>query len=37
LGITRVWVNREGEKDDPSLADWMIFDLAELPAAVGRL
>ena len=37
LGITRIWVNRHGEKDDPSLADWMILGLAELPAAVAGL
>jgi 2-haloacid dehalogenase len=37
MGITRVWVNRQGEKDDPSLADWMIFGLSELPAAIRRL
>ena len=37
LGITRIWVNRQGENDDPSLADEMIRGLNELPAAVGRL
>ena len=37
LGITRIWVNRQGEKSDPSLADAVIRGLAELPAAVGRL
>ena len=37
LGITRVWVNRQGEKDDPSLADAVVGGLAELPAAVARL
>jgi len=37
LGITRVWVNRQGEKDDPVLADAMIGGLAELPAAVNGL
>ncbi|TAN31605.1 HAD family hydrolase [bacterium] len=37
LGITRIWVNRQGEKDDPSLADAVVSGLAELPAAVGRL
>ena len=36
LGITRVWVNRQGEKDDPSLADAVIRGLAELPDTVGR-
>jgi len=34
LGITRIWVNRQGEKDDPSLADSVIGGLAELPDAV---
>ena len=37
LGITRIWVNRQGEKDDPSLADAVIGGLAELPGAVVRL
>ncbi len=37
LGITRVWVNRQGEKDDPSLADAVISGLADLPTTVGRL
>ncbi|TMC80906.1 MAG: HAD family hydrolase [Chloroflexi bacterium] len=37
LGITRIWVNRQGEKDDTSLADAVIRGLAELPAAIGRL
>ena len=37
LGIARVWVNRQGEKDDPSIADAVITGLAELPAAVRRL
>jgi 2-haloacid dehalogenase len=37
LGITRIWVNRQGQKDDPSLADAVIVGLAELPAAVARL
>ena len=37
LGITRVWVNRQGEKDDASLADAVIRNLAELPAAIARL
>ena len=37
LGITRIWVNRQGEKDDPSLADAVIGGLGELPAAVARL
>ena len=37
LGITRVWVNRQGENDDPSIAEAVIRGLADLPAAVGRL
>ena len=37
LGITRIWVNRQGEKSDPSLADAMVSGLAELPEAVDRL
>jgi 2-haloacid dehalogenase len=37
LGITRIWVNRQGERDDPSLADAVIGELAGLPAAVRRL
>jgi len=34
LGIARVWVNRQGEKDDPSIADAVIGGLAELPQTV---
>ena len=37
LGITRIWVNRQGETSDPSLADAVIGGLAELPGAVSRL
>jgi 2-haloacid dehalogenase len=37
LGITRIWVNRQGEKDDPSLADAVVSNLSELPGAVRRL
>ncbi len=37
LGITRIWVNRQGEKDDPSLAEAVISGLAELPRAVATL
>ena len=37
LGITRIWVNRQREEDDPSIADAVIGGLAELPAAVARL
>jgi 2-haloacid dehalogenase len=36
LGITRIWVNRQGEKDDPSLADAVVPNLIELPEAVRR-
>jgi 2-haloacid dehalogenase len=34
LGIRRIWVNRQRERDDPSLADRVIGGLDELPAAV---
>ena len=37
MGIARIWVNRQHEKDDPSLADAMIHGLSELPASVNRL
>jgi 2-haloacid dehalogenase len=37
MGISRIWVNRQGEKDDPSLADAVIHSLADLPAAVAHL
>jgi 2-haloacid dehalogenase len=37
LGISRIWVNRQGEKDDPSLADAVIGGLAALPDTVSRL
>ena len=37
LGIARIWVNRQGEKDDPSLADAVIRGLAELPQKVEEL
>jgi 2-haloacid dehalogenase len=37
LGIRRIWVNRQGEPDDPSLADAVVSGLAELPDAVKRL
>jgi len=37
LGITRIWVNRQGENDDPSRADAVVGGLSELPAAVQRL
>ena len=37
LGIRRIWVNRQGEPDDPSLADAVVTGLAELPDAVKRV
>ncbi len=37
MGITRIWVNRQSEKDDPSRADAVVHNLSELPAAVQRL
>jgi 2-haloacid dehalogenase len=37
LGITRIWVNRQGEKHDPSLADSVIGGLSGLPGAVAGL
>ena len=37
MGIARIWVNRQHEKDDPSRADVMIHGLADLPSAVSRL
>ena len=37
LGISRIWVNRQGEKDDPSIADRVISGLSQLPRAVGDL
>ena len=37
LGIQRIWVNRQREKDDPTLADAVISGLAELPSAVAQL
>ena len=37
MGIPRIWVNRQGEKDDPSLADAVVSGLAELPEAVANL
>jgi 2-haloacid dehalogenase len=37
LGITRIWVNRQGEKGDSALADAVISNLKELPEAVSRL
>ena len=37
LGISRIWVNRQREKDDPSLADAVVGGLSQLPEAVARL
>jgi 2-haloacid dehalogenase len=37
LGIHRIWVNRQGEKDDPTLADAVVTDLTELPNSVRML
>lgn len=37
LGITRVWVNRQGDKNDPSLADVAISGLSALPETVAGL
>ena len=37
MGIKRVWVNRQREKDDPSLASAVAFGLAELPETVATL
>ena len=37
LGIRRIWVNRQGEPDDPSLADAVVSGLIDLPDAVKQL
>ena len=37
LGISRIWVNRQGERDDPSIADAVIGGLSQLPDAVGKM
>jgi 2-haloacid dehalogenase len=37
LGITRIWVNRHGQQDDPSFADAVIGGLADLPGAVASI
>ncbi|HEX3509432.1 MAG TPA: haloacid dehalogenase type II [Candidatus Dormibacteraeota bacterium] len=37
LGIRRIWVNRQGEPDDPSIADAVVKGLVELPDAVKNL
>ena len=36
MGIARIWVNRQGEKDDPSIADAVVGGLSDLPGAVAR-
>jgi hypothetical protein len=37
MGISRIWVNRQGEKDDPSLADAVLGGLDQLPSMLDRL
>src|SRR5437660_850765 len=37
LGIRRIWVNRQGEKDDPTLADAVVRGLANLQDAIKRM
>ena len=37
LGIKRIWVNRQHEKSDPSIADAMIHGLADLPGALAKV
>jgi 2-haloacid dehalogenase len=37
MGISRIWVNRQGERDDPLLADAVIAGLDQLPQAVSGL
>jgi 2-haloacid dehalogenase len=37
MGISRIWVNRQGERDDPSLADAVIGGMAELPDAIATI
>ncbi|HKW06804.1 MAG TPA: HAD family hydrolase [Candidatus Dormibacteraeota bacterium] len=37
LGINRIWVNRQHQPDDPSLAEAVIDGLSQLPNAVGEL
>jgi 2-haloacid dehalogenase len=37
LGIPRIWINRLGEPDDPTLADRVLPDLTGLPSAVRSL
>jgi 2-haloacid dehalogenase len=37
LNIPRVWINRLGEKDDPSIADAVLPDLSDLVGTVERV
>ena len=37
LGISRIWVNRLGESDDPSIADATIRGVAELSDALAKI
>ena len=37
LGIHRIWINRQGEKDDPALANAVLTGLADLPESVRAL
>jgi 2-haloacid dehalogenase len=37
LGIPRIWVNRLGQDDDPSIADAVLPDLRQLTEAVGEV
>ena len=37
LGIRRIWVNRHGEREDPTLADATLPDLSELPQTVASV
>ena len=37
LGIRRIWVNRQAEREDPSLANATLADLSELPEAVASV
>lgn len=37
LGVKRIWVNRQREKDEPSLANVVIHGLGELPQAVATV
>ena len=37
MGITRIWVNRRDDQDDPSIADAVVPGLEALPSAVERL